>query len=375
MLTEGQEGSKTARIILHIDFDYFFAQCEEIRDHSLKTKPVVVCVFSGRGEDSGVVSTANYKAREYHVKSGIPIKLAKSRLAAASDAVFLPLDSNYYSEMSEKAMSVIRSLADNVERVGIDECYIDVSGKTANYELASQFANRIKDEVKKRTRLTCSIGVAPNKMLAKMASDAHKPDGLTVIEPAVVGKFISQMIVEKVPGIGPKTGARLRDLGVNTVGDLATFDLFKLIETFGKKTATYMHNAASGIDDEPVVDSDSKKQIGRIVTLKGDATTSVEMYPELYKICQSVLKTANTNKLSFKTVGVILVLDDLNQRSKSKSLKAHTNNFETLHSTAKSILDQAMASPNRIEVRRLGLRLSDFRKTAGQNTMSQFIGG
>ncbi|HUG96571.1 MAG TPA: DNA polymerase IV, partial [Nitrososphaera sp.] len=139
MIVEGPKSS-ASRIILHADFDYFFAQCEELRRPELRSRPVVVCVFSGRTEDSGVVSTANYIARKYGVKSGIPIRVAKSKLADVSDAVFLPLDAAYYSQVSESAMSFIGSHADRFERVGIDECYLDVSERTGSFEAARRLA-------------------------------------------------------------------------------------------------------------------------------------------------------------------------------------------------------------------------------------------
>jgi DNA polymerase IV (DinB-like DNA polymerase) len=333
-----------------------------------------VCVFSGRTEDSGVVSTANYVARKYGVKSGIPIRVAKSKLADASDAVFLPLDSAYYSQVSGSAMPIISSYADRFEHVGIDECYIDVSERAGTFEVARSLAQEIKDEVKKKTQLTCSIGVAPNKLLAKIASDLHKPDGLTVIEPGSAAASIAGMDAGKIPGIGPKTSERLHELGMSTIGDLARFDLFRLIEEFGKKTATYMHNASRGIDDELVVESGERQQIMRIATLKSNATGSSEMYPDLYELCQSVFQTAMGRKLSFKTIGILLILDNLDNITRSKSLKVHSSNFESLHSTAKLILDEAMREAGPMKVRRLGVRLSDFQSSAGQNTMLNFMG-
>lgn len=372
MIVEGP--GNTSRIIMHIDFDYFFAQCEELRRPELRTLPVVVCVFSGRTEDSGVVSTANYVARKYGVKSGIPIRVAKSKLTGVPDAVFLPLDSAYYSQVSESAMPVISSYADTFEHVGIDECYIDVSERTGSFKAAKNLAQEIKDEVKKKTQLTCSIGVAPNKMLAKIASDLHKPDGLTVVEPDSAITLIAGMQVDRIPGIGPKTSERLRELGVNTIGDLAGFDLFRLIEEFGKKTATYMHNASRGIDDEQVVESGERQQIMRIATLKSDAAGSPEMHPDLYELCQSVFQAATDRRLSFKTVGVLLILDNLDNITRSKSLKVHSSNFESLHSAARSVLDEAMREAGPVKVRRLGVRLSDLQSSAGQNTMLDFMG-
>lgn len=370
----GGPQSNASRIIMHVDFDYFFAQCEELRRPELRTVPVVVCVFSGRTEDSGVVSTANYVARKYGVKSGIPIRVAKSKLADVSNAVFLPLDPSYYSQVSESAMPIIASYADRFEHAGIDECYIDVSQRAGSFEAAKSLAQEIKNDVKTNVQLTCSVGVAPNKMLAKIASDLHKPDGLTVIEPGTAAASIAGMDVGKIPGIGPKTSERLQELGVKMIGDLAKFDLFRLIEEFGRKTATYMHNASRGIDDEPVIESGGKQQIMRIATLKSNATSSAEMHSDLYELCQSVFQTATDKRLSFKTVGILLILDNLDNITRSKSLKVHSSNFESLHSAARSILDEAMGEAGPVKVRRLGVRLSDLQSSAGQNTMLDFIG-
>jgi len=373
MIVEGPN-SNASRIIMHVDFDYFFAQCEELRRPEFRSKPVVVCVFSGRTDDSGVVSTANYVARKYGVKSGIPIRLAKLRLVDVPDAVFLPLDSAYYSQVSESAMSVISLYADRFERVGIDECYLDISERAGSFSAAETLARKIKNDVKRHTQLTCSIGVAPNKMLGKIGSDLHKPDGLTVIEPGSAADSIAGMDVEKIPGIGPKTSERLEELGVKTIGDLARFDLFRMIEVFGKKTAAYMHNAARGIDEEPVVMSGERQQIMRIATLKSDAASSAEMYPDLYALCKSVFQAAADKKLSFGIVGILMILDTLDNVTRSKSLKVHSINFESLHLTARSILDEAVKEAGPVKVRRLGVRLSDFQSSDGQNTILDFMG-
>ena len=371
--TSSSTTSGTVRRIMHVDFDYFFAQCEEIRQPELRDRPVVVCVFSGRTEDSGVVSTANYLARKFGVKSGIPVRVAKSRLSAVSGAVFLPLDAAHYSHVSEDAMAIIRSYTDTFEYVGIDECFMDVSDRADNFKVATMLGQQIKAELKKQIQLTCSVGVASNKMLAKMASDMTKPDGLTVIDPCNVTKVIANMDVEKIPGVGPKTRDSLRELGVKTIGELAKFDLFRLIERFGKKTASHMHNAANGKDDSPVIQFSGRQRIMRIATLKSSVITSREMNPDLYLLCRSVFKKASERKLSFKTVGVLLILNNLDSITRSRSLKVHSSNFESLHSIAKSILDEMMKEAASIKVRRLGLVLSDLRSSAGQNTMLDFI--
>lgn len=372
LITSEDNRAAPIRIILHVDFDYFFAQCEEIRDPALKAKPVVVCVFSGRTEESGVVSTANYVARKYGVRSGIPIKNAKSRLATVPDAVFLPVDSDYYAQVSEDAMSILASYSDRVERAGIDECYLDVSNSYFTFNAASVLAVAIKDELRKQKHLTCSIGVAPNKMLSKIASDFHKPDGLTVVEPASVRSFISEMSPLKIPGIGPKTGERLAQMQVKTVSDLERLDLSKLILEFGKKNGTFIYNAARGLDNEPVEYSEEKKQISRIITLKKDAEKAEEVQQELHELCQSVVEAAGEKQISFRTVTVLLITNNLEQRTKSKTLRTYSNDIGLLYSVSKSVLEAAVRGHD-IKIRRLGLRISDFQKSSGQNTMSDFL--
>jgi DNA polymerase IV (DinB-like DNA polymerase) len=356
---------------MHIDFDYFFAQCEEMRRPEIKNRPVAVCVFSGRTDDSGVVSTANYVARKYGVKSGMPIRAAKSKLAGVNDAILLPLDVPYYKQVSASAMDIIRSHADVFEHTGIDECYLDVSGTAGDFDNAGRMAGQIKEELKSQLRVFCSIGVAPNKMLAKVASDYVKPDGLTVVMPENAASFIGGLDVGRIPGIGPKTRDRLAELGITTAGQLAGYDLFKLMDEFGKKTGSYIHNAAKGIDDEPVVESaGERKQLMRIVTLKKDATAAGEMQNDLGEICRHVHETAVSKGLAFRTVGVILVLKDLENVARTRTLKTHTQSYKVLHSTAMSILGEI---PITAGVRRLGVRIADLQDARGQGTLFDFM--
>lgn len=369
---------------MHIDFDYFFAQCEEVRRPEIRQRPVLVCVFSGRTEDSGVVSTANYVARRYGVKSGIPIRAAKARLAGVDGALFLPLDAGYYRQVSQQAMAAIKEHAGVFEHVGIDECFVDVSRRVADagnsnsaFDSAEALARKVKDTVLGRVKLSCSIGVAPNKMLAKIASDHVKPDGLTVVRPEDVLQFVSALDVGKIPGIGPKTRDRLAELGVKTAGDLAALDLFRLIDEFGKKNAAYIHNAAKGNDDEPVVETaegERKQQAMRIVTLKNDAHSAKEMYADLEAICKDVHESAAGKRLAFGSVGIILILDDLENVTRSRSLKAHSTSLELLHSTAKALLDEAMSTmKDKKGVRRVGVRVTDFQDSSGQGTLSDYL--
>src|SRR5919107_5490201 len=301
------DNPSTYRIVIHIDFDYFFAQCEEIKRPEIKDKPVVVCIYSGRTKESGVVSTCNYIARKYGVRSGIPIKTAKAKLVQVAQPAFLSSDIKYYSEKSDDAMTLIRDFLNNYslsgtrsiafqpikslkfEYIGLDECFVEVTEKADFYFMrAKELANNLKEQIRKETGLTCSMGIASNKLIAKMASDFQKPDGMTIVKPDEAKSFVSKCNVDKIPGIGPKTTAKLFEMGIRTGGELSAFGLFRLIDVFGKKYATYLHNSAQGIDNEPVKSRGLAKQIGRIITLKKDISQTSEIEDETEYICKSV---------------------------------------------------------------------------------------
>lgn len=379
MISEVNENkqSPSSRIMIHIDFDYFYAQCEEIRRPEIKYDPVIICIYSGRTQDSGVVSTSNYIARKYGIKSGIPIKVAKSKLSNVSSPspIFLPADMRYYSQKSTAAMSVTKKFADKFEYIGLDECFIEVTERTgSNFGEAKKLAQQLKDNIKKETQLTCSIGIASNKLLAKIASDFQKPNGLTMVLPEQVVNFLSESDINKIPGIGHKTRERLCEMGVRTVGELSRLDLFKMMEEFGKKTAIYLCNAAKGIDNEPIKSQDSTKQIGRIITLKKDASVSSEMYDILQDICRSIHKMTMDQNLAFKNIGILLILNNLQNITRSKRLKVYSRDYNELYYTAKLILNEIMDNNNQsIKVRRLGIKVSDLRDNSGQNTIFDFI--
>jgi len=389
---QNSDNTSAPRIIFHIDLDYFFAQCEEIRRPEIKVKPVVICVYSGRTKESGVVSTCNYLARKYGVKSGISIKAAKSRLAVVSSPLFLPSDIKYYSELSDNTMTLIRNFIENYslsanssvncqatecikfEYVGVDECFVEVTDKVAaDYIKAKELAASLKKQIRKETELTCSVGIGPNKLIAKIASDFHKPDGTTMIQPAEVKNFIAKCDVEKIPRIGPKTSAKLFEMGIRTADQLSTCGLFRLIDVFGKRTATYLYKAAQGIDDEPVKSRGSAKQIGRIITLRKDVSQASEIDEELQYICKAVHKMALDQNVYFRNIGIVLILNDLDNITRSKSLKIHSTNFDELYSTVKLILNETLNDKPNLKVRRLGIKISDLKANEGQNTMLNFL--
>jgi len=357
-----------------IDLDYCYAQCEERRNPSLKSKPVVVCVYSGRTEDSGAVSTANYIARKYGVKSGIPISLAKKKLQDI-DAVFLPVDKEFYREVSDKIMEILRSHADSFEQVGIDEAYMDVTQRTeGNYQEAKELAATIKNDVLTQQKLTCSIGVGPNKLVAKIAADIQKPDGLTLVRPEEVQSFLSPLPVRRLVGVGKKTEKKLETLGVRTVGQLARFDVQKLIEVFGRKMGTYFHNASVGIDEEPVQERKEPESVSRISTLKENTKDLAVILDEAYKLCDEVHSKLLQRGLVYRSVSIYVVAGNLSSHSKSKTFENPTSDLQTFKNTVTELFEKFL-SESHVDARRVGVKVSSLsKKEELQKQLTNFFG-
>jgi DNA polymerase IV (DinB-like DNA polymerase) len=362
-----------ARIIMLVDLDYFYAQCEEKRNPSLQGKPVVVCVYSGRTEDSGAVSTANYIARRYGVKSGIPISLAKKKLQD-TDAVFLPVDHMFYKEISERIMEILRGYADQFEQVGIDEAYLDVTQRAkGSFQEAKEQATTIKKDVWKQQQLTCSIGVGPNKLVAKIAADIQKPNGLTVIESGV-GHFLSPLPVSRLVGVGRKTTKKMATMGIKTVGDLARFDVQRLIEVFGRKLGTYFHNASLGIDDEPVQERGESESLSRISTLKENTRELADILKEANKLCNEVHTKLIQRGLSFRSVSILVVATDLSVHTRSKTIENPTKDLEVLNNTMKELFSKFLNESD-VEARRVGVKVSNLTKEeAKQKQLTNYFG-
>ena len=361
------------RIVFHIDFDYFYAQCEETRAPELKTKPVCVCVFSDRGEGSGAIATANYTARKYGVKSGIPITFAKKRLAERKDAVFLPVDFDFYTEISEKAMNIMNDNADIFEYVGRDEAYLDVTNRVdGNFDKASHLAQQIKNSIRDKVKLSCSIGISPNKLISKIASDFQKPDGLTIVEPNKIEVFLEQLKIRTIPGIGKKTEERFLEMNFETIQDLKKLDIFTLNKEFGRKTATYIHNSVRGIDNEPVKERQARVQYSKIITLKKDSKDYQFLSENIIELCKEVHSIVKTNNQMFKSIGIQFVQSDLSNKSKSRMLKNPTKNLEELQRNVDQMLKEALENQP-ITIRRIGVRVSELSEMQGQSNITDYF--
>lgn len=363
------------KIIFHIDFDYFYAQCEEIRKPELRNIPSVVCVYSGREEDSGVVSTCNYEARKYGVKAAMPIRLAKSKLKNV-EAIFLPTDMPYYHDISRNVMRIIENYGELFEQVSVDECYVDFTKITnSDFDDAKIFASSLQKNIKDQINLTCSIGVGPSKLISKIASGFKKPNGITVVTPKDAKNFISICKIEDIPGVGPKTIRKLESLGIRSISDISKKSIFELRDTLGYKNATFLVNASNAIDYSQIKVRGSSKQIGKIVTLKKNIADFEQINLTAANLCTSVYENLRIKRQAFRVLSIILILENLQHISFSKSLKLYSASFDELHKNSLSIINE-MINNNSISldnIRRMGVVVSDLKDVSGQDSLLNYF--
>lgn len=359
------------RIILHIDMDSFYASCERRENPSLAGKPIAVCIFSGRDADSGAISTASYEARALGVKSGMPIKLAKR---IAPQVAYLKANFSLYQGISDSIMSIARSRFKTTQQASIDEIYADASYEASgDYEIASRLARELKAEILEQEKLTCSIGIGRNKLVAKMASDFQKPDGLTVVRFADTEKFLSPMPVKKLIGIGPKTEEALAKEGIATIGQIAGAEMGRLIELFGESRGRWLFEASRGIDSEAVAEREMPAQMSRIATMKKDSQDPSEISAFCLGLFESVSKDAQEAGISFGTVSVMLILANLKMHTKSRKFPRPMSGSEPAIKTEIESLVAKFFEENPYSVcRRAGVRISDLEKTQGQKSLFDY---
>jgi DNA polymerase IV (DinB-like DNA polymerase) len=359
---------------MHVDLDYFYAQCEENVNTAIRGRPVVVCVYSGRTDESGAVSTCNYEARKFGVHAGIPIVRAKKLLLERADSVFIPMNRPLYQEISDRIMEALRTESDSFEKTGIDEAYLDVTVRTGgSFEEAKELASEIKSLISQQEHITCSIGIAPNKVVAKIASDYRKPDGLTVVKREDVEGFIAPLLVSKIPGVGKKSEEKLAELHVTSVNDLAAVSSGVLVEAFGKSLGGYLYRVARGEDDEPVKEREQPTQFSRIATLKQNTRELQKILGMLEELATSVANRLNERKMVCRSVSVIAILVDLRIHSRSKTLESATADVNVIKQASNELVQQFLQSMPDALLRRVGIRLSMLSKLSGQTDISKFL--
>ncbi len=338
------------RRILHIDMDAFFAAVEEKRRPELKGKPVVI---GGSGDPSrrGVVSTANYEARKYGIHSAMPLRTA---YRLCPHAVFLPVDFEAYTEASRKFKAVLAGISPVMESGGIDEAYLDISDIGDSSEIIAQ---KIKDGIMTQTGLTCSIGIAPNKLLAKIASDMQKPDGLTILRENDVRDKIWPLPIRKLYGVGPKTETRLKELKIETIGQLSDIPSDRLVREFGNSYGSYLHDASRGIDQSPLITHWDPKSISRETTFQRDVSDWQTIAKTLATLTKEVAADLAENGLKSRTIAIKIRFEDFQTLTRARTLTEPTDIEEEIRRAVFECLKRVSLEKR---VRLLGVRVTNF---------------
>lgn len=313
------------RIIVHVDMDAFYAAVEERLNPALRGLPVVVGADPKAGQGRGVVMTANYRARTFGIRSALPISRAW-RLAEAARrrgepaTVFLPPNMSCYREVSRRVMQILQRYADVLEEASIDEAYLDVSS-LENFAAARERMLRLKGEIHDREGLGCSVGIGPNRLTAKIASDRHKPDGLTVVEPEQVADFLAPLPIRVIPGIGPKSEDFLREKNFRTVDDLRRVPQSALVEWFGK-WGMRRFERVRGVDDSEVSNEWTRKSLGEQETFEKDTRDQAAVIERLDRMAERIIAKLKEKEFKgFRTVTVTVRFGDFQTSNRSRTMK------------------------------------------------------
>ncbi|MEJ7696526.1 MAG: DNA polymerase IV [Candidatus Limnocylindrales bacterium] len=338
------------RTILHVDLDAFFAAVEQRDRPELMGRPVIV---GGDPAGRGVVSAASYEARRFGVHSAMSLREAVRR---CPDGVFLPVDGRRYQLASRDVMAVLRTFTPAVEPISIDEAFLDVTGSRALFGEGPAIAATIKTAVRERVGLTASVGVASNKLVAKVASDLRKPDGLVVVAPGGEAAFLAPLPISRLWGVGEKTGAALGEYGVRTIGDLAALPPDLVVRRFGKHGGSLI-DRARGIDDDPVHEGDPAKSVGHEHTFDVDTADPEVIERTLLAMAEGVSGRLRSAGVRASTIAVKIRDDGFRTITRQRTLPEPTDLTEPIFRAA---LELARPEVRGIRVRLLGVTASNL---------------
>lgn len=348
------------RHILHVDMDAFYASVEQRDNPELRGKPLVV----GGGSNRGVVAAASYEARQYGIRSAMPMREANKR---CPDLLRVAPRMAHYQADSKIVFSIFRDFTPVVEGLSLDEAFLDVTACQSLFGSDVEIAASIKQRILGETGLTASVGVAPNKLVAKIASDLDKPDGLVVVRTEDLGQVLDPLPVQVIPGIGRETLARLRAVGVETIADLRTAPNRDLESIFGRFTQR-TRDRASGIDDRPVVSSSMDKSISAEETFDTDLESRSDMHRELLRLTERTSSRLRTKSLLAGTVQVKIRRADFATFTRQQSLHPPGNGTDQILEACRALLRGWLRENPGARVRLLGVGCSEF-APAGQQDL------
>ena len=362
----GAPASGADRIVVHVDMDCFYAACERLREPDLRGDPVVVGMGYEHGETHGAVATASYEAREYGLESAMAISTALDRLPRVADAredpdidpeeagYYRPVDMEYYQEVGAEVKEILQDCADVVREVSIDEAYLDVTDRTA-WDVAEGFGRHVRQRIAREVGVTASVGVAPNMVAAKIASDHDKPDGLVVVEPDEVAGFLAPLDVEELHGIGPVTAGELRGRGIETVGDLAAVDPTALADDHGKRGRELVRRAR-GVDDREVTPTGRPKSLSRESAFTEATGEPDALREKVRTLAAAVADRARRKGALYRTIGIKAVEPPFDVNTRERSLPGPVDDPELLADVALDLLGEFEGTP----LRKVGVRVSNL---------------
>jgi DNA polymerase IV (archaeal DinB-like DNA polymerase) len=338
------------KIILHLDMDSFYSSVEVRDNPALSGLPVVIGADPMEGKGRGVVSTCSYAARAYGIHSGMPISHA---FQLCPNAVFLPPVMKKYVHVSETIMQVLREISGEIEQVSIDEAYLDLTSDLT-YERATEHAVAIKKCILMREGLTCSIGIAPSRTYAKMASEHQKPDGLFVILPSDLVNFLSPLPVLAIPGIGKRSAEVLTRAGILTIGKISHTDIQILQEIFGTH-AVRLSQIANGLDREGLRESGPRKSISRDHTFPADSTDCMEIIGYLHEMVRSLCYELEERRMYSRTIGIRIRYRGFVTKTRSVTLMKPARDLKGIIKVIESLFSETWTGE---PVRLVGVRCS-----------------
>ncbi len=352
--------SNMLRVILHVDMDAFFAAVEQ-RDHpEYRGKPVIVGADPKEGKGRGVVSTCSYEARKFGVHSAMPVSQAYK---LCPRGIYVTPNGNLYAQVSRKIFDIFYEFTDMVEPLSIDEAFLDVTGSVRLFGGGAEIARKIKARIKEKENLSASVGMAPNKYLAKIASDLEKPDGLVVVEPDQIQEFLNPLDISRLWGAGQRTQERLRQMGIRTIGDLARFPKDVLEKKLGKM-GSHFYNLAHGIDERKVETGECVKSVSNEHTFRLDITDEAILRQTLLRLAEKVGFRLRQKQLQGRTIQLKLRYSNFSTITRSKTLPEYTERTETIFETVWRLFESNYQKGR--AVRLLGVGVSSFGESSGR---------
>ena len=340
------------RYIVHLDMDAFFAAVEQRDNPAYRGKPVIVGADPKQGKGRGVVSTCSYEARKFGVRSAMPISTAYQK---CPQAIFLPVDMEKYNLVSERIIGILRGFSPFVEQVSIDEAFLDISASYKLHGTPYRSCLAMKDKIKAATGLTASVGLAPTKMAAKIASDLSKPDGLLEVNNDGLFDFLSPLDVGRLWGVGEKTKTALNDMGIRTIGDLGRRSKEELTGVFGRN-GIWFWEASRGIDTGEVISEREAKSVSNESTFERDTNDKIAVERELFRLCELVSDRLRDAELKGRTVTLKIRLEGFQTYTRSVTLAEPTNFPEELIRVVRR-LREGFSDKGR-KIRLVGVRVS-----------------